>query len=232
MASRSFGSQGPSVPHLSKNQLSDLRADVEAGFTALEGRADFPKISRVVGGTAVSLAALPVAAAVVGVDLLQGQIKASLVLGTGTSALTFTANRPGTPGNDISVEIVDSEGGGLAVAVDAGVITIDLGGDTSSANQVKTAVDSDTDATALVQVVSGGAGTVVVAAEENLSGGVGVGLLAMVNGISQDIVGSATETSIPMSISALTGAANGDAAVLQIVSNGVWSDPITLGVVT
>ena len=36
MSSRSFGAQGPSVPHLNTGEVSDLRRDVEAGFVALE----------------------------------------------------------------------------------------------------------------------------------------------------------------------------------------------------
>lgn len=37
MSSRNFGNQGPEIPHLSKGEVADLRSDVDAAFTSLEG---------------------------------------------------------------------------------------------------------------------------------------------------------------------------------------------------
>lgn len=44
MASKSFSTQRPNIPHLSKGEVGDLRSDVEAAFTACEARANFPRI--------------------------------------------------------------------------------------------------------------------------------------------------------------------------------------------
>lgn len=38
MASKSFSTQGPDIPHLSKGEVADLRSDVEAAFTVSEAR--------------------------------------------------------------------------------------------------------------------------------------------------------------------------------------------------
>lgn len=231
MGSRAFSEEVPNIPHLVQGkEVGDLRNDVEAAFYRYEKRTGYPTISRVVGGTSVSLAALPVAASLVGTNLLQGQEKASLTLGLTTSELIFTANRPGTPGNSISVEL--KTGAGEAISVVGPVIEVTLNTGVSTADSVKTLVDGDADAANLVQVASGGAGVAAVAAAQLLAGGVGEGLVVTVNGIAQEIAGAATDTAIPVSIATLTGAANGDAAVLQVESDGVTSDPITLGIVT
>jgi hypothetical protein len=229
MASRAFGSEVPSFPHRVDHEEADLRADVENGFQKLEGRVGYPHIGKVTGGTAVSLGAVPVAKAIAGTGFLQGQVAATLALGTGTSALTFTANRPGTPGNGISVEILT--GGALAVAVVGQKISVTVNTGVTTANAAKAAIDADTAAHALVQVVSGGAGVLALSAEKPLAGGVGAGLEVKIFGIEQSVYGLVTDTAIPMGVIDLGTAANGDAVALQIKSNGVTSNAITLGVV-
>jgi len=232
MASRSFGSQSPQIPHLvSGKEVGDLRNDIEAAFTALEALTSFPKISRVTGGASVSLAAVPVAKALTGESFLQGQVKATLTKGTGTASLAFTANRPGTPGNSITVAIVQG-GAGASVAAVGNAITITLALAGSTANAIKALLDADAGCHGLVQTVSGGAGTVLVSAAAPLTGGVGAGLEVFANGLSQAIRGAVTEQAIPLVVSDLTGAANGDAAVLQVKSNGVHSYPVTIDIVT
>lgn len=229
--SRAFSNEIPNVPHLvTGKEVGDLRNDVEAAFYRYEKRSGYPKISRVVGGTSVSLGAVPVAKDLVGTGLAQGQTAASLTEGTGTAELVFTANRPGEPGNSITVELKD--GVGEAISVSGTDIEVTLNTGTSSANSVKALVDGDTDATRLVQVASGGAGVVAVMAATALSGGAGEGVNVYVNGIAQEVEGAITETALPLVVADLTGGANGDAAVLQVESDGVYSDPITLGVVT
>jgi len=215
--------------------VGDLYADVVLINTAideLKARTGYPLISRVVLGEAISLAAMPVAKNIVGTDFLQGRARATLTIGTGTAQLDFDANRPGTPGNAITVEIVDTSGGGLAVTEAAGVIEIDLGGATSDADTIKTALDAVTGVARLVQVTSGGAGVPVVTAVANLAGGTGSGLFVYLNGIDQAVEGAVTDTLIPMVVSDLTGAIHGDAAVLQVQSDVSFSDAATLGVIT
>jgi len=52
MASKSFSTQGPEIPHLSKGEVADLRSDVEAAFTVSEARTGFPEIYALVGDQA------------------------------------------------------------------------------------------------------------------------------------------------------------------------------------
>lgn len=231
--SRAFSNEIPNVPHLIRGkEVGDLRDDVEAAFYRVEKRTGYPKISRVVGGTAVSISGLPASADLAGTGFLQGQTKATATIGTGTAELAFTATRPGEPGNDITVEIVDSAGGGLAVSVVGTDIEIDKGGASDDADAIKVALDGDADIANLIVTVSGGAGVPVVTAQTSLTGGVGEGVNVYVNGIAQGVDGAVTDTALPLVVTDLTGAANGDAAVLQVESDGVYSDPITLGVVT
>lgn len=230
MASRSFGTQSPSVPHLNKNELADLRGDIESAFAAADGKVGFPTVGKVTGGMALSLGGVPVTAGVVGSGFLQNQAKATLTKGTGTASLAFTANRPGTPGNAISVEIVQGVGS-LAISVTSQKITVTLAAAGSTANAVKAAVDAHATAKTMVQVVSGGAGTVLVSAEALLTGGTGDGVEVKINDIEQQVVGAVTDTAIPMVVSALTGSAAGDSVALQVKSNGVMSSAVALGVV-
>jgi len=237
--SRSFSNEGPNKPHLVRlgkggvaGEVADLRDDTESAFGRLEGRTGFPTVDFATGGTAISIAGLPVDVAITGTELLQSQTKATLSVGTGTAELAFTANRPGEPGNSITVEIVDSAGGGLAIAVSGTDIEIDKGGASDDADAVKVAIDGDADAARLVQVVSGGAGVPVVTAQASLSGGVGEGFVVSVGGIAQEVNGAITDTALPLEVTDLTGMANGDAAVCTVSSDGVTADPITLGIVT
>jgi len=194
--------------------------------------ADYPLIGKVTGGTSVSIAGSPVAAAIAGDNFLQGQSFASYTFGTGAASLAFSANRPGTPGNSITVEL--ATGGALSVAVVGTAITVTLNTGTSTAADVKAAVDAYAAAHALVQVaVSGGGGDpVVVAAATPLAGGVGSGVEVLVNNLEQTVNGTITDTAIAMAVSDFTGSANGDSASLVVVSNGHRSNALTLGIVT
>lgn len=232
MSSKAFGTKTPLAPHIggsTTKEVGDLRADVEEAMVSLESKSGYPQLGKVTGGAAVSLGAVPVAKAIAGFNFLQDQAKASLVKGTGTSALTFTANRPGEPGNSIQVEILT--GGAESVAVVGSKISITLNTGTSTANSVKATVDADAAAAALVQVASGGAGVVAVSAVENLAGGTGLGLEVKINGLEQVVAGAVTETAIPMKVSDLTGAVAGDSVALLVVSNGRQSNSMTVDVV-
>lgn len=105
-------------------------------------------------------------------------VAASLIVGSGTSALTFTALAAGDAGNDISVAIVKPAAASqsLAVSINALKITISLATDsegvaTSTADLIKTALDEDTDIAALIATTSGGSGVVAPSTEKFLSGG-------------------------------------------------------------
>ena len=228
--SKSFGFQGPSRPHLNVGEVKDIREDVEGAFSTSDSRLGFPSLGKVTGGGAFSLASVPAAAAIKGSNFWQGQVKASLVRGIGIASLTFTANRPGTPGNAIQVVIV--QGTTLDVTVLGNVITISLATLGSTAAAVKVKYDTIAAAVALAQVVSGGAGTVLVAAQTPLAGGVGDGLDVLINGLDQTVAGAVTETDIPMVVSALTGAAAGDAVSLRVRSNNAMSNTLSLVIIT
>jgi len=108
---------------------------------------------------------------------------ASLSIGAGNSGLVVTANSVGASGDSISVALVDPGASDqlLAVSVTGKAISVSLATDgtgaiTSTAADVKAAMDGDTDAAALVSVAypTGGTGSSAVAAAvaAPLAGGV------------------------------------------------------------
>jgi hypothetical protein len=208
----------------------DLRSDVDDALVMVEGKVGFPSLGKVTGGAAVSLAAVPVAKAIAGLNILQSCVRATKAFGVGTAMLTLTANRPGTPGNSIQYEAVQGAGA-LSVNIVGTKITVTLAAAGSTANDVKVALDANTAIAALVQVVSGGGGTVLVTPLASLEGGTGSGLEVKINGIEQSVVGAVTDSAIPMRVSDLTGSAAGDSVALQVKSNGVMTNAITLDVV-
>lgn len=235
MLSRAMRDQGAAIPHLSKGEIRDLRQDVDAAMLILE---DKPVLTRITGGsTALSLAALPTAKPLVGVGLLAGKVQASLVINESTTAeLTFTAQRPGTPGNALTVQVVDSAGGGLAVSETAGVIEIDLGGATPDAATILAALDADADILDLIDTAHDGAAgaglPLVMAAALNLAGGTGDGFTVTVNGIAQKLNGPVTDTAVPLLVDDLTGAANLDEARVAVTTDGLELEAMQVAVVT
>ena len=232
--SRAMRDQGAAIPHLSKGEIADLRSDVDEAFATREDR---PVLTRITGGsTALSLAGLPTAKPLVGVGLLAGKVQASLVFNEGTTAeLTFTAQRPGTPGNDITVEIVDGGSGGLAVSVVGTDIEIDLGGATPDASTILAALDADADILNLIDTAddgAGGAGLPGVTAQANLDGGTGDGFSVKFNGIEQKVNGPVTDTGVPVLVDDLTGAANLDEVRVDVTTDGVELDGMQIAVVT
>jgi uncharacterized protein len=112
----------------------------------------------------------------------EGAVTSTLSLGSGTSALTFTALKAGEDGNDIAVRIVNpgTASAELACALTetngTSLIKVSLATDdkkaaTSTADAVKTAVAAVAGIAALVSVASGGAGVVSPCAVTYLAGG-------------------------------------------------------------
>lgn len=232
--SRAMRDQGAAIPHLSKGEIADLRSDVDAALKTIE---DKPYLTRVTGGsTALSIAGLPTAKPLVGVGLLASKVKAELVINEGTTAeLTFTANRPGTDGNDITVTIVDTGSGGLAVAVVGTDIEIDKGGGSDDAAAIKAALDGDADILNLIATAHdgvAGAGEPAVAAEQSLAGGTGDGFSVKVNGIEQMLNGEVTDTAVPLLVDDLTGAANLDQARISVTTDGLELESMQIAVAT
>ena len=130
-------------------------------------------------GRVVSTAFKPVMLA--GVITLPAAVQATGVLDqTGSSGgkLTFTADKYGTYGNDIDVIIQDGEtAGSETVSVSGTVITVGIESGVSTSAQIKTALDGDTDAAALISVVddSTAAITAATAITTSLASGAGDG---------------------------------------------------------
>lgn len=88
--------------------------------------------------------------------------------------LTYTADSPGTSGDDITIAYVDgASAGGETVAVSGLDIEVTIQDGVSDADQIKAAVDGDADASALVSVAVSGTGTNAqnAVAATNLTGG-------------------------------------------------------------
>lgn len=114
--------------------------------------------------------------------------QASLVKGD----LTFTVINPGGLGNGYSIEALDTAAAGAEVAtLEDGVISIAMDGGTSTAIQLKAAMDANPEIAALITTsIASGQGAVAQAAfaEDALEGGSGlfVGTFKGVVGISSD----------------------------------------------
>jgi hypothetical protein len=237
MSSKVFGTKVPVKGHLVRGggglsgEINDVRSDVEEAFVTMEAGTSVPRIVKVTGGSYIDPVTVPIARVITGTSFLQGQTKATLTKGLTTASLAFTANRPGTPGNSITVVITQGSGG-LVVSAAGNVATIELASGTSTAAAVKAAWDAAATTARLAQVAvsAGGGGTVLVSSVESLSGGLGAGVTVKINDVEQDVNGSITDTSIPMLAIALTGAVNYDSAALQVVSDGVASDMFPLAV--
>lgn len=105
--------------------------------------------------------------------------KASKSHGAGDATLVFTAKKTGTPGNGISVALVDpGSDGALSVGVVGNAITVTLGYSSSAidstANAVIAAIYESAEAAALIDVTNGagdGTGVVTALAAASLEGG-------------------------------------------------------------
>lgn len=236
LKSLSFGLEEPIRPISGSKELSDLRADVEDAFVALEGQVSMPRITKVTG-TVTDSTIGTTSLDITGVNFLAGRTQASLAVGTSTAMVTFTAVRPGEDGNDIQVEFIDPEANSqsLDVSVADNVITVTLatsnvGAITSTGNSITSAVNADADAKQLVKAVSGGAGVVIAHEAANLAGGTGRGLIVYVGGTAVALDDKVTNTAI----SVLNGQAStfsaGDIIQVEVKSHTVLTPGVTLTV--
>jgi len=172
LRSVSFGQEQAERPHSVNRELNDLREDVELAFERLEGRDSLPEIHD--DTISANHTLNTIGCAFLGINFLAGRSLASLTL---NDALDIQA--PGVAGNDISVTVVAGAAEAIAVTDKAIVVTTDDG--TSDADSIKTLIDADADAKALVvtSVKTGQGGTSITAAESTkLSGGSGDGFSA------------------------------------------------------
>jgi Phage tail sheath protein FI len=137
------------------------------------------------GARAILPASLAVIGLVATAPNATPDVKATLAIGTAgaNNALTFTSKKAGTLGNAITVALVDpgENEAALDVTVDGDAIVVSLatgedGNVTTTAAQLKAAIEGDADANALVAVAntgaSSGAGVAAPLATTALSGGV------------------------------------------------------------
>lgn len=168
MASKSFGP----TKNLAGKQyrdgalgdaISDIRADVETAFAAMEGGNATPLLHKSAGTLSAAAPGTTSSVVLTGSNfLLNGQIvKAAVTVEDADSEgkLKLTAQKGGESGNDITIEI---EGGaGINVAVTGSAIKVTLENGVSDTTAIASAINSDSDAGALVfaEVAAGGATT-------------------------------------------------------------------------
>lgn len=110
---------------------------------------------------------------VAGKESLVVPVKASGTITGSVGVLDFDADVAGEDGNDIQVVLVDGgTAGSESVVVSGSVITVTMDSGVSTAAQLKTAIDAEADAAALVDVTTTTGGA-MEAASVTLSGGLG-----------------------------------------------------------
>lgn len=233
--SKAFGGKSPRKSHLVRPsggmgaEIYDVRKDVEEAFTSAEGRPaadEYPELDYIDGAGPAAAGGDMV---LVGRKLLAGQDFASVTLG---ASLEIIMREPGEAGNDESVEVVDSAGGGLAVTYAANKLSIDLGGATPDEDTIATAVNSAL-VGAPMRANSGGGAAFGTVAETSLSGGAGEGWSCTVGGFDAPIkfdTGGATsnanltETQATVTVPALAPIIATDKAKVYCVVDGVRTD--------
>lgn len=234
--SKSFGTMHPLKPHLLQQtggiaaEVKDIRDDVETAFKNSEGRAGFPELDWLDPGTL--LAAGQATFVLRGRNLLQGQTFDTLTLGLTTAGVVVTCLKPGDSG--FRMKIVQGTGA-LAVTFTSGLLTVTLDVGGSTATQVVAAINALPACIGVIfaAVLSGGGGTVLVAAETPLAGGNGLyaGNKVMVSGVEvlpKHQAVSWADDIITVTVQDLTALTPARAAT-DIVGVVVQSDGVTTG---
>lgn len=233
--SKSFGAARALKAHLMQQtgglsaEINDLRKDVEEGFQNNEAKSGFPTLDALDPGTL--LAAGQASFVMAGRNLLQGQTFDTLTSGLTTAGFVVTMLKPGDSG--VRLKVVQGTGA-LAAALANGLLTVTLDVGGSTATQVVAAINAEATCIGIVHaaVLSGGGGTVLIAAEAPLAGGVGDydGNNVYINGQSCDPVQAAaqwTNTSITVLVPALTGRVATDIVAVVVESNGVMTGQLS-----
>jgi len=223
--SKSFAAARPLKPHLMQEtgglaaEVNDVRKDVDAAFGIMEGRTGFP-VARAIDGGAP--AAAGGAMVVLGTNLLQGCLLDHAHLLQAAIDVEIKANKPGVSGYTF---VMTTGGGGSSSAVftpSTGVLAIALktGGDTAA--NVAAAINTAGAGYLFATVVGGGSYTLAVTSTP-LAGGTGVmaGFKVLVAG--QEALPSIpwTDTSVTVTVPALTGLVATDIALIQMMAGGV-----------
>jgi len=215
-------------------EIRDLRADVEEGFQNNEAKAGFPALDWLDVTTGALLAAGG-DIKILGRNLLQSQTFDTLTLGLTTAGVVVTCLKPGDSG--FSMKIVQGAGA-LSAAFASGLLTVTLAAAGSTATQVVAAINALPACIGVIfaAVLSGGGGTVLVAAETALAGGAGfyAGNKILVSGVEalpKHAASSWSNTAIIVTVPALTGEtparAAGDIVNVVVESDGIFSEALS-----
>lgn len=248
LRSVSFGHEQAERPHSVGREVNDLREDVEVAFSRLEAGTDIPLITSYDTGTTFSAANDSTLIALEGINFLAGRDQASLTL----NSLTFSAVRPGTDGNNLTITVVKGAPDDALLASIAGNdITIRLGcdaaGDLDAAKNTNDKIITEINVTqvatigtlitASVAAGQGGASDLAVTAKSSLSGGSGNGFIlrmygdTAVAGVKYEDLEISALTDTNMTILA-SGAAKAHisaadiAVTVVVISNNAVSNPI------
>jgi hypothetical protein len=171
------------------------------------------------------------------VTLGTAAVPATVNILSGNAGITYTAKTAGTGGNSITVAyVVSGNNTALSVAVVSNAITVNVatgggGAATSTATQVKAAVDASGPASALVAtaLIGDGSGVVSAVTATNLAGGIALvsGSTIQLNGGTIIDLGSSPKATIAfgssnaqIAFTAVTGGAAGNSLHVAIISSG------------
>ena len=250
LRSVSFGHEQAERPHSVGREVNDLREDVEVAFSRLEAGTDIPLITSYDSGTGFAHNANSSLVALEGINFLAGRDQASLTL----NSLTFSAVRPGTDGNNLTITVVKGEADdALLASIDGNDITIRLGcdgaGDLDAAKNTNDNIVTEINTTrvatigtlitASVAAGQGGVSDLAVTAKSSLSGGSGNGFILRMYGDTADDgvkyedleISELTDTSMTIVATGNTAAhisGNGVVVTLVVISNNAVSNPIQL----
>jgi hypothetical protein len=224
------------------NHLAAHLSGIDNEIGTLQARTGHPTVHAIrtaPGG----LVAAGADATLLGADFLQGQTFASLTLG---ASLEITAEEPGVAGNAITVEVVNSGIGGLAVTYAAGAMEIDLGGAAPDEDDIAADINTAAETwTGILRATSGGGGAVAVTPMANLAGGAGAGISVYAGGALCAWVGQAggihdsdatasvqddtlTITSPDLTAVAVPVLAAADMAAVWVESEGIVTHPVSV----
>jgi len=244
MPSKTFGTQRAKKSHLVHQakggiagEVGDLRQDVEDAISELEDRTSFPKINSLgsdlpkYGGDLV----------IAGADLVQGQSFAALTLWLATSQVVITALKPGTDGNDLTVQIADTASAGAETVVKTGnAFVIGIEAAVSTGEQIATAINlAGADSDGYLRAAGGAAAVNAIAAATALTGGLGAGFTCLVNGQealpanTAGVAGAAAlaEAVCTVTVPDISTVASGTPTLVEISSDGVRSNQFSATVV-
>lgn len=231
--SLSFGAEQPDRPHTVQREVGDLRSDVERAVLALEGRDAFPDLLTSTGG--IGAANGTDSLVLFGRNFLAGRAQATARVG----GVDYTACRPGTPGNAITIAVVAGNGV-LSVDVAGDAITVTLADGGSTAAAIAAAVNASASAKKLVSAaaVAGAPDVTAAISATALSGGTGEGLKVISYYVADGVLTTTeltvsaliTNSKITLTDAQLDGTAVNDRVAIAIESHTARTQSIVVTV--